>query len=196
MNNVLLETVSEYKILFLTSLKKRLVSRLGRRMEIKMNKIVLAKKEDYDEILKLYKSQLGREFCPWTEEYPTIEEIEFDMKRDSLFVMKDENGKIISSISIDEDPKVEALLVWSKEIFTGGELSRLAVDINYQNKGLARKMIEFGMEECKKRGFRSVHFLVNKYNTKALRSYSHLEFKNVGECFLYEQEYICFEKEI
>ena len=40
----------------------------------------------------------------------------------------------------------------------------------------------------------SVHFLVNKYNIKAIRSYDALDFQIVGECNLYDQPYLCYEK--
>lgn len=53
-----------------------------------MNYIMHGTASEKEEILALYKSQLGREFCPWTEFYPTEKEIDFDLSRDSLFVMK------------------------------------------------------------------------------------------------------------
>lgn len=150
---------------------------------------------DKEEILNLYKEQIGREFCPWNEHYPSEEEIAFDLSRDALFVMID-NEKIIAAVSIDKDDAVENLPCWNKKIAPGGELSRLAVSVEYQNRGIARKMILHGMEELKKRGFKSIHFLVNRLNEKALRSYEPLGFDNVGECFMYEQNFYCYEKEI
>ena len=54
-----------------------------------MRKIVAATEENKEEILKLYKIQLGREFCPWDDSYPGMKEIEFDLGRESLFVMID-----------------------------------------------------------------------------------------------------------
>ncbi|MBR4768803.1 MAG: GNAT family N-acetyltransferase, partial [Lachnospiraceae bacterium] len=61
---------------------------------------------------------------------------------------------------------------------------------------IARKMLAFGMEELKRRGFKSVHFLVNRHNTKAIRSYAVFSFPVVGECELFEQEFLCYEKEL
>jgi hypothetical protein len=52
-------------------------------------RIEAAKAQDKEEILRLYKAQIGREFCPWTEDYPDGETIDFDLSRDSLFVLKD-----------------------------------------------------------------------------------------------------------
>ena len=57
-------------------------------------------------------------------------------------------------------------------------------------------MIEYSMDELRKRGFKSLHFLVNRYNVKALRSYAHMGFNNVGECHMYEQDFFCYEKEL
>ena len=46
-----------------------------------MNYIMHGTVSEKEEILALYKSQLGREFCPWTESYPTEKEIDFDLSR-------------------------------------------------------------------------------------------------------------------
>ena len=71
-----------------------------------MKYIILdATENDKEEILSLYKKQIGREFCPWNDNYPTMEEIDFDLSRASLFVMKD-GGKIIASASIEQDEQV------------------------------------------------------------------------------------------
>ncbi|MCR5311259.1 MAG: GNAT family N-acetyltransferase [Lachnospiraceae bacterium] len=160
-----------------------------------MSLIEAATYEDKDEILKLYKAQIGREFCPWTDEYPSIETMDFDLSRDSLFIMKDE-GKIVAAVSIDKDEEVENLSCWSKSLVPGGELSRLAVLPEYQNKGIARQMLLHGMKTLKERGFKSIHFLVNRYNEKALRSYAVFGFNKVGECHMYEQDFFCYEKEL
>ncbi|MDY2590882.1 MAG: GNAT family N-acetyltransferase [Agathobacter sp.] len=161
-----------------------------------MKYIILdATENDKEEILSLYKKQIGREFCPWNDNYPTMEEIDFDLSRASLFVMKD-GGQIIAAASIDQDEQVEQLECWSSALAPGAEMSRLAVDPEYQNQGLAREMLLHGMAVMKKRGYKSIHFLVNKHNVKALNSYNHLNFDIVGECFMYEQPFLCYEKEI
>lgn len=156
--------------------------------------IVQADEKEKDAILRLYKMQLGREFCPWDEIYPGEKEIAFDLSRESLFVMKDEKGKIIASISIDEDESVEKLECWTPELQPGKELARLAVDPDYQNNGFAREMLQYGMQVLRHQGYKSVHFLVNKQNKKALRSYAALDFQTVGECELYDQPFLCYEK--
>ena len=75
-----------------------------------------------------------------------------------------------------------------------GELARLAVLPSEQNKGYARIMMQFGMDELKRRGFKGIHFLVNKHNVKAIRSYEKFGFDVVGECYMFEQDFLCYEK--
>ena len=151
--------------------------------------------KDAEEILALYRVQLGREFCPWNEDYPTMEEIKFDLDRDSLFIMRDQ-GKVVAAISIDDDPVVNELEYWTKELQPGGELSRLAVAPEYQGKGVAKDMINHGLKQLKARGFKSLHFLVNSQNLKARKCYAAYDFNKVGECELYDQPMLCYEMEL
>ena len=160
-----------------------------------MDTIFLATKDDRDEILALYDMQKGREFCPWTQDYPGSETFDFDISRDALYVRK-ENGKIIAAISLEEDEEVEKLKEWDKDLSPGGELARVCVLPGLQSKGIGRTMLRFAMDELKRRGFKSVHFLVNKYNIKAIRSYDKIGFNVVGERHMYEQDMLLYEKEL
>lgn len=157
--------------------------------------IIKASKEDRNEILALYMSQIGRDCCPWDADYPSNKSIDGDLSRDALFVLK-KNGIIKATVSIEEDEAVARLSCWDKKLNPSGELARLAVLPNEQNKGIGRIMLQYGMKELKRRGFIGIHFLVNKYNTKAIRSYAVFGFKLVGECHMYGQDFLCYEKEL
>lgn len=157
--------------------------------------VVMATEEDRDEILSLYRAQIGREYCPWNEEYPSNEAIDWDLSRDALFVMK-VNGKIKAAVSIEEDEEADRLSCWDKSLEPVGELARVAVLPEEQNKGLGRIMLQFGMDELKRRGFKGIHILVNKNNTKAIRCYAVFGFCMVGECYMYEQNFLCYEREL
>ena len=161
----------------------------------KKYEIVMATEEDRDEILSLYRAQIGREYCPWNEEYPSNEAIDWDLSRDALFVMK-VNGKIKAAVSIEEDEEVDRLSCWDKNLEPVGELARVAVLPEEQSKGLGRIMLQFGMDELKRRGFKGIHILVNKNNTKAIRCYAVFGFRMVGECHMYEQDFLCYEREL
>ena len=157
--------------------------------------IVKATEEDREELLSLYHVQLGRECCPWDEEYPGEESIDWDLSRNALFVMKAE-GKILAAISFEEDEGVDAFPFWDKDLEPFGELARLAVLPEWQNRGLARRLLQFGMDELKHRGFKGVRFMVNRTNPKAIRSYAPFEFRVAGECHIYDQDMLCYEKEL
>ena len=156
----------------------------------------LARREEAEEILKLYKSLIGMEYCAWTENYPTEQEVEFDLSRDALFCLREISATqpLVGVISIDDDPQVKALSCWSQELTPVAELSRLGVAAEYQNRGIARRLLREAMEVLKQRGYKAVHILVAKDNVKALRSYEKLHFTLAGECNLYDHAYWCYEK--
>ena len=157
--------------------------------------IVLAKEEDREELLSLYHAQVGREGCPWTEEYPSNETITFDLSRDALFVLKIEN-KIYGAISLEDDEEVNALPYWNKDLEPEAEFARICVLPDSQQKGIGKALLTFFHEELKRRGYKGVHIVVNKFNPKALRLYDSFGYKNVGECFMYNQNFFCYELEL
>ena len=157
--------------------------------------IVKATETDRKGIMSLYKAQIGREFCPWTEDYPSDESIDWDFSRDALFVLK-MNGDIKAAISIEKDDDVDNLTCWDECLSPEGELARLAVLPEEQSKGYGRIMLKFGMEELKRRGYKGIHMLVNKHNKKAISCYSVFGFGVVGECHMYDQDFLCYEKEL
>ncbi|MCR5178151.1 MAG: GNAT family N-acetyltransferase [Lachnospiraceae bacterium] len=156
------------------------------------NTIVMATEEDRDQILALYNLLKGTDYCAWDEDYPSNETIDFDLSRDALFVMKDGNV-IKAAISLEEDESVNNLSCWDESLTPAGELARLAVMPGEQGRGLGRLMLQFGMEELKKRGIKGIHFLVNKSNIKAIRCYAPFGFHVAGECHLYDQDFLCYE---
>ena len=104
--------------------------------------IVPATDSDREQIMNLYKEQLERVFCAWDEDYPSTDTIDYDLSRNALFVMK-EQDIVIAAISIDLDENVEKLECWNKDLFPGGELARLAVTPSMQGRGIARQMLQF-----------------------------------------------------
>ena len=157
--------------------------------------IVLAKEEDRAGLLALYKSQVGREGCPWTDEYPSNETIDFDLSRDALYVLKTD-GKIVGAISIEEDEEVNKIPYWNSELEPEAEFARIAVSPDMQGQGIGKILVKFLIDELKKKGFKGIHIIVNRYNPKALRLYDSFEFKNVGECSMYNQDFFCYELDI
>ena len=157
--------------------------------------IVKASAGDKDEVLALYRAQIGREFCPWNEDYPSEDEIDLDLSRDALFVLKTD-GQIKAAISLEEDEDVDSLECWSTDLKPSGSIARVAVIPDEQSKGYGRIMLQYAMDELKRRGYKGIHFLVNKHNVKAIRSYAVFGFDVVGECHMFEQDFLCYEKRL
>lgn len=155
-----------------------------------------ATKEDVNEISALYRAAIGSDGCTWSLDYPNAEITQGDLERGDLFCIKQEDGEIIGAISVDSDMEVDELPCWSEKWNPAAELSRLVVKENYRNQSVARKLLIYGMEELKNRGYIAVHFLVSPGNERALRSYAKLDFINCGECDLYEHHWLCYEKEL
>lgn len=160
-----------------------------------MNQIRMAKAEDKEEILALYQTMLYGP-ADWNEYYPNEDTIDFDLSRDALFVMENETHRIIAAISIDEDEAVNDLPCWNKEMMPGGELARLCVRQDMQNKGLGKEMMRYAFEILKKQGKRSVHILVKTGHEVALSAYSSLGFQTVGDCQLFDKDFVCMERSL
>lgn len=157
-----------------------------------MNRIITATREDKEEILALYRTMLYGP-ADWNEYYPDEETIEFDLSRNALFVMKNSQEQIIAVISIDEDEDIAKLACWSSELMPSAELSRLCVRKDMQNQGISRQMMRYVFEILKKEGKKGVHILVKTGHEAALSSYRALGFQTVGECNLFDKDFICME---
>lgn len=157
---------------------------------------VLATEADQKEILSLYRSVIGIEGCTWSMEYPNENTLAADLKRGDIFCMKNQNGEILGTISIDVDEAVGRLECWTKTLSPAAELARLGVKKQYQNRGIAGLLLKGAMGELLHRGYKGVHFLVSKTNERAIRAYGGMGFQILGECDLYDEDWWCYEKAI
>lgn len=153
-----------------------------------------ATQEDKEEIMALYHGMIGTPGCTWSMDYPGEEDFDADAARGQIYCMKNPEGKIISVISIDDDASADALPGWDKNAKKPGELARLAVAKEYQNRGLARRMILAAVKQMEKQGYDYVHYLVSPSNPAALASYAPLGFKLAGRANLYEHDWLLYEK--
>lgn len=157
--------------------------------------VMAAREEDSEEILALYRSMLYGP-ADWNEQYPNEDTIKFDLSRNALYVMKNPEGEIIATISIDLDMEVEGLGCWNPKLAPGAELSRLGVRKDMRNKGIAKQMMHYVFDILRKQGKRSVHILVKTGHKAALKAYSDIGYRLVGECTLFGKEFVCMEIEL
>lgn len=146
------------------------------------------------EVMRLYRSAIGSLGCTWSSDYPSEETFYIDINNHNLFGMIDTDDSIIGLVSVDQDEEVDGLECWSKEHGKMGEIARLVVRADCQNKGIARQMINEVIDVLRSREYRSAHYLVSRNHIKAIAAYKKLDFTKVGEAYLYNEHWLCYEK--
>ncbi len=144
---------------------------------------------DADDILKIYKSVLGTQFCVWNENYPTELEIEEDLATDNLYILCD-NEKIVGCISIVPKNELDGYPVWSCD---GLEIARVVVSPTHRGRGLALIMVEEIKRIISSRNSPSVHLSAEIHNAPALHTYEKAGFKTVGEDDMFGGRYYLLE---
>lgn len=152
--------------------------------------------DDKSVIMKLYRGAIGTAGCTWSEEYPDEDTFHADVLAENLFCLVNEVDEIIASVSIDCDAVVDELACWNSSAGKMGELARMVVRGDYQNRGIAPGLIKAVIDVMKQRGYATVHYLVSRHHKKALASYAKLDFVKVGECELFSNQWLCYEKVI
>lgn len=156
-------------------------------------KFRLAEQEDEKNILKVYKSIIGTQGCTWDEEYPSIEGIITDIKMKSLYCLTDDKGEIIAVATAGPLNELNDI-TWDSRMTKPCELVRIGVLPSHQKKGIASKLLDAVIGDCKSRGFNGMRFLVSKTNCNALILYSKFGFQKVGEVFRYGHDFDCYYK--
>lgn len=148
--------------------------------------------EEAEEALKLYRSLLGREGVTWDEGYPNAEIVGEDIARGNLYAAF-EDGRIVAAAALEEEAETDAHPFWTLPT-PAATLSRVAVRVDRQNQGLAKRMIRRVMEEMRLRGYRSARYLVSANNLRARAAYRALDFRFAGEAEAYGQHWLCYER--
>ena len=68
-----------------------------------------------------------------------------------------------AAVSIEEDEEADSFSCWDKKLEPVGNLERMAVLPEEQNKDLGRIMLKFGMDEWRRRGFKGICSWRGKY---------------------------------
>lgn len=125
-----------------------------------------------------------------------------DLTREKLMVGINENDFYVGQVL--EDNACCMILQWNDTLFwpevkenEAGYIHKLCVRRDYSGLGLSREMVEFAIEECRRR---SVHYLrldTGWSKKKLCTLYESLGFKLVGKTMLEERgEFALFEMKI
>ena len=132
----------------------------------------------------------------WNENYPNRNAFIDDIKNNELFVFIREAllvGCIALCIKMDDVYKnVKWLTIDGKNLY----IHRLAVDPQFQKKGIGKKLMDYAEDFAKKNNFISVRLDTFSKNKNNMRFYERRGYKKLEEVFFPEQSkfpFYCYE---
>ena len=151
---------------------------------------------DAEEIYALYHALIDMPYSTWDEEYPTREIVKEDLEEHHVLVMRNEAGKIVSSIAVWMEKEFADAAPWYADAKKWCMFSRLGVHKDYQGRGIAKRMLNAAMDFARGQGCDAVQFLVAKSNPIAQRAYAPLGFEVCGEVEMWEEQWLCYQKRL
>ena len=157
-----------------------------------------ANMEDLDEITAIFKKAVegmnAKNIFQWDEVYPTRDVFEDDIKKQQMYLLMDGNG-ILSAFVINHDCDERYLSGdWAFDVSGAAILHRLCVNPFYQNIGIGKETIKRIEEMLTERGYDSIRLDTFSQNPIALRLYTSLNYKKVGEVHFRKGLFYLFEK--
>lgn len=157
---------------------------------------------DLDQLFQIYvkgKTDLEKSgIYQWTNNYPTRSIIESDLKKDVLFVLRNDK-EIIGAINISEEQETEyQTITWEFNDSKILVIHRLVIDPKYQRKGYAKKLMDFAEKFAIENDYSSIRLDAYSQNKRVIDFYEKRKYYIRGTVNFPEREYPfhCMEKEI
>lgn len=153
-----------------------------------------AKKEELPEILKLYRSVIGKPGCNWSVTYPNEITLHEDFSSGNLYVLC-KGKQMVGAGSIVPQNELDDLTCWYFHQDTR-EIARIVIKPEYQGKGYGIHLIRKLCHRLEKMDCQAVHLLVSTENHHALNLYRQTGFRNKGQCHRYGHDYYAYERKL
>lgn len=157
---------------------------------MKIRKLTLG---DLDNIKNLYNMIKAKTFTLWDDDYPSDELIKYDIEREGLYGVFDQENLVAISFAGVRCEDGEESFMWKDTFNKRGTFARIGVSPEYQNQGIATKLVEFILNKLKEDGFDGVRILVGTNNYNAIKLYNKFNFINCGSVERYGHKYYLFE---
>ncbi len=152
----------------------------------------LARADELDTVLALYKSVLGTPFCVWNENYPDRLELDHDFETENLYAFAEVDA-VIGAVSVVPENELDELDCW--RVRDGAaELARIVISLDRRGHGLAVTMLSELIARLDAAGVPSIHISAAVTNIPSLKTYKKLGFDTVGEADLFGGRYYLLEK--
>ncbi len=162
-------------------------------MKYELYPLEAAEVKDTDEIMALYRMQIGSDYCIWDENYPSMELLDGDIAEQRAFVVR-RDERIVAAISWDKDEEVDRLPCWDRHLQRTAEFARLCIHPEYQHRGLTCSLIIGSEERLKAEGYDGAHYIVSVNHKRALKAYEKFGYTLKGRVRLFNQEWFAYEK--
>ena len=132
----------------------------------------------------------------WTTDYPSKAAFENDIERNELYVLQNDNeivGCIVVSLFMDEE---YTSVNWLTENVNNYYIHRLAVHPNYQGKGFAQRLMDFGENFARENNAVSVRLDTFSQNKRNQKFYEQRGYTKLGDIFFPNQSehpFHCYE---
>jgi ribosomal protein S18 acetylase RimI-like enzyme len=157
---------------------------------------------DLERILAIYqrcKTRLEAEgIKQWYEGYPNITVLRGDVDSGELFKYV-VDGRIVAVLVLTEKQEKEYETVkWQQPEAKSLVVKRLAVEPDFQNRGIATELMKFAEDYAAGNGYTAIRLDAYSGNEAALNFYIDRDYHEVGEVFFPKRQlpFKCFEKEL
>ena len=161
-----------------------------------------AKPSDLIEILYLLKecvrdmNQKGMKH--WNSSYPGIEDIDHDLNKESIFLVKNK-GICMGMVTLNEsEPEEYKGINWSSNDSKILYMKRMAVHHNWQDKGVAEMLVKFAEDYARENKYKYIRLDTLSSNQSETKLYSNGKYNEVGQFHSTFQKtpFKCYEKKI
>lgn len=148
-------------------------------------KIRLAKISDLEKLKSVFTAITNdmREKCGeiWNDYYP-CELFENDIKDKALYIAE-EKGEILSAFALYTVNIAEGFIDWADKNAKALYVDRFGVNVGFQRKGIAVKMLDFAVEAAREKGIGYLRLFVVDRNFPAIALYEKYGFKRMNGVF-------------
>lgn len=153
-----------------------------------------AKQDDLPEILRMYRSLIGKNGCDWTVMYPNEVTLHEDFAFGNLYVLS-RGRKLIGAASIRTKNVFDHLPNWYYHD-QPREITRIVIAPAYQGKGYGKHLVNKLCGKLEYMHCQVVRVLVKKDNHPALNLFRETKFRNRGQYEYDGQTYEAYERKL
>lgn len=134
----------------------------------------------------------------WHNDYPRPEMVEADLNSGALYVAEIDH-EIVGVMTFDQNQSPEYTSVeWKYKNESVFVIHRLAVSPNHQGKGIARKLMDFALENIQNLGGKIIRLDAYSGNDRTINFYKNRNYEYAGDIYFPGRDlpFYCFEKQV